>query len=76
MGVLELCVTLMPGKGRLKELVRMTGWKLMEEAKIPPPFDECPTPHPLLNHEYFSLEFQGGSKAYLSKSCEGSGAKS
>lgn len=48
----------------------------MEEAKIPPPFDECPTPHPLLNHEYFSLEFQGGSKAYLSKSCEGSGAKS
>ena len=44
MGVLEHCVTLMPSKGQTKEMVRMTGWNLMEEAKLLPSFDECPNP--------------------------------
>nr|POE55078.1 hypothetical protein CFP56_26659 [Quercus suber] len=45
MGVLEHCVTLMPGKSQTIEMVRMTGWNLMEEAKLLPPFDECLTPN-------------------------------
>lgn len=44
MGMLEHCVTLIPGRGQTKEVVRMTGWNLMEEEKFLPPFDECSTP--------------------------------
>ena len=44
MGVLEHCLTMMPGIGQPMELVKKTGWNLMEEARLLPPFDECPTP--------------------------------
>ena len=40
------CVTMMLGRGQMMELVRKTGWNLMEEAKYLLSFDECPT----LNH--------------------------
>ena len=44
MGVQEHCVPLMPDRGQTTEMVRMTGWNLMEEARLLPLFDECPTP--------------------------------
>ena len=48
MGVLEHCMTLMPSRGQAKKMVRMTGWNLMEEAKLLPPFDECLIPNHFL----------------------------
>ena len=48
MGVLKHCMTLMPSRGQKKEMVRMTGWNLMEEAKLLPPFDECLIPNHFL----------------------------
>ena len=44
MGVLELCLTLMPSRGQTKIEVRMAGWILTEEANFLPPFDVCPPP--------------------------------
>lgn len=41
--VLEHCATLMPRRGQTKEMVKETGWNLMEEMKYLPPFDECLT---------------------------------
>lgn len=45
MGMLEHCVTLMLGRGQTTEMVKMTGWNLLEEAKLLPLFDECSTPN-------------------------------
>ena len=58
-GVLEHCVTLMPGKGLMKEVVRMTRWNLMKEAKFLPPFDECPTPHHYLVMNIIAWNYWG-----------------
>ena len=44
LGVLQHMVTLLPGEGQMKEVLKQTGWNLREEAKLGPPFDECPTP--------------------------------
>ena len=73
-GVLEHWLTLMLGRCLTEGVVRMTGWKLAEEAKLLPPIDKCPNPQPLISHEYFSLELQRGVKALLLKSCKGVGA--
>lgn len=40
MGVLKHCVTLMLGRGQMTEMVWMTGWNLMEEARLLPLCDE------------------------------------
>lgn len=44
MGVIQHCKTLTPGKGQSREMLKLTGWNLMDEAKHLPQFDECPTP--------------------------------
>lgn len=38
-------MTLMPGKGQMKEMVNITGWNLRKEAKSRPPIKECSTPY-------------------------------
>ena len=45
MGILKLCLTLMPGKGEMTEIAKLMGWNFRGEAKARPPTDECPTPH-------------------------------
>lgn len=43
MGVLQHNLTMLPKEGQTKEMVNWVGWNLREEAKLLPPFDECPT---------------------------------
>lgn len=42
MGVVD--VISMPGKGQMTKMAWMIKWNLMEEARLLPLFDECPTP--------------------------------
>lgn len=45
MGVLQHILTISPEEGQTMEVLKRTGWNLMEEAKLIPPIDECPTPN-------------------------------
>lgn len=74
-GVMEHCVTFMPGRGQTKEMVRIIGWNLIEEAKFLPPFDECPTLNRCLVMNIIVWNCRG-IKALFSESCEGAGAQS
>lgn len=44
LGILEHYLTLIPGRGLMKEMIEMTRWNLRKEAEVRPPFDKCPTP--------------------------------
>ena len=45
MGVLEHCVTLIPGKGQIARMLKKIKWNLTKEAELLPSYDECPTPY-------------------------------
>ena len=62
MGVLEHCVTLMPGRGQTMEMVRMTRWNLMEEARLLAPFDKCPSPNHCLVMNIIAWNCRGALK--------------
>jgi len=44
------------------ELVKKTGWNLMEEARLLPPFDECPTPNHRLVMNIITWNCRGALK--------------
>ena len=45
MGVVEHCVTLIPGKGQIARMLKKIEWNLTKEAKLLLSYDECPTPY-------------------------------
>ena len=65
MGVLEHCVTLMPGRGQTKEMVRMTRRNLMEEAKLLPPFDKRLIPNHFLVMNIIAWNCRGPLKPFF-----------
>jgi len=67
MVVLELCMTLMSGNDQTSEVERMTGWNLMEEASLLPPYDECPTPNHHLVMNVIAWNCRGALKALFIK---------
>ena len=48
MGVLQHNITMIPGEGQTKLMLKRIGWNLKEKPKPMPPFDKCPTPNHIL----------------------------
>ena len=61
-GVLDYYLTMMLGIGQPTELVKKTGWNLVEEARLLPPFDECPTPSHQLVKNIIAWNCRGSLK--------------
>ena len=68
MGVLQHNLTMLPREGRTNEMLKRIGGNLREEAKLLPPFDECPTPSTPFPHEYYRVELQGRFETLFSES--------
>ena len=68
-GVLQHMVTLLPGEGQTREVLRRIGW-ILEEAKLRSLSADCPIPSHKFFDEYYYIELQRCFEALLYEACQ------